>query len=117
MTRVFTLATLFALLFALFTQPFCPLATLQASEQSTSPLPLRVEQADGIVRIKIDDQPFAAIDFKSYAKPIVYPIYGPGQIPMTRNFPMKRGIPTISPCGLDTEMSTGSAFGTSKERS
>ncbi len=93
MTRVFTLATLFALLFALFTQPFCPLATLQASEQSTSPLPLRVEQADGIVRIKIDDQPFAAIDFKSYAKPIVYPIYGPGQIPMTRNFPMKKGIP------------------------
>jgi hypothetical protein len=34
---------------------------------------------------------FCDVDYRTYAKPIVYPIYGPGQLPMTRDYPMKTG--------------------------
>ena len=32
-------------------------------------------------------------DFTSYAKPILYPLKGPGGIEVTRNYPMKTGVP------------------------
>ena len=47
--------------------------------------PMKIEPLDGKFRISVDGQPCAELDYTSYAKPIVYPIYGPGQIPMTRN--------------------------------
>ena len=42
-------------------------------------------------QVKLDDALFTAFDFKTYNKPILYPIYAPGQIAMTRDWPMKDG--------------------------
>ena len=45
---------------------------------------------DGKIRVEIGGTLFAEYVYKGYAKPIVYPIIGPGGIPMTRNYPMKK---------------------------
>ncbi|MCA9148244.1 MAG: PmoA family protein [Planctomycetales bacterium] len=52
-------------------------------------LPIQITPAEGKFVVDAGGQPFCEIDYKTYAKPIVYPIYGPGQVPMTRNNPMK----------------------------
>ena len=44
------------------------------------------------IDIKIGDELFTTFDYGRYAKPIFYPILGPGQIGMTRNWPMKEGV-------------------------
>ena len=41
------------------------------------------------VTIKLDGEMFTTFDFDQYNKPIFYPILGPGQISMTRDWPMK----------------------------
>lgn len=42
--------------------------------------------------VTIDGQPFTEYRYLGYAKPILFPVYGPGQKPMTRNYPMVKGI-------------------------
>jgi hypothetical protein len=44
---------------------------------------------DGTVRVEIGGELFTEYVYQGYAKPILYPIIGPGGIGMTRNFPMK----------------------------
>lgn len=51
-----------------------------------------IAAAEGKFIVTADGQPFAEVDYTTYAKPIIYPIYGPQQIPMTRNFPMCAGV-------------------------
>ena len=55
--------------------------------------PLTIEALDGKCRVLVDGKLFAEVDYQTYDKPIVYPILGPGQIPMTRSYPMKRDVP------------------------
>ena len=43
------------------------------------------------VQVLVDGELFTTFDYGTYAKPILYPILGPGQIGMTRNWPMKEG--------------------------
>ena len=52
---------------------------------------VHLQQEDGRIRVTDNNELFCEVDYTTYAKPIVYPIYGPGQIPMTRNHPMKPG--------------------------
>jgi len=47
---------------------------------------------DKQIQVEVGGKPFTAFDYGTYAKPILYPIYGPGQIGMTRNWPMKDGV-------------------------
>ena len=47
---------------------------------------------DKSMDVLIDGELFTTFDYGSYAKPILYPILGPGQIGMTRNWPMKDGV-------------------------
>jgi hypothetical protein len=42
--------------------------------------------------VTIDGKPFTEYRYSGYAKPILYPVYGPGQKPMTRNYPMVKGV-------------------------
>ena len=44
------------------------------------------------VRVTLDDELFTEFDYRGYIKPILYPIFGPGQIGMTRNWPMKDDV-------------------------
>ena len=43
----------------------------------------------GKVRIEINGQLFSYYIYRGYSRPILYPVMGPGQIPMTRNWPLK----------------------------
>jgi hypothetical protein len=54
--------------------------------------PLKIEPDDGKFRVLVEGQLFAELDYRTYDKPIVYPIYGPGQISMTRNYPMRQDV-------------------------
>ena len=40
------------------------------------------------VEVQINDQPFTVYRFQGYPRPILFPVFGPGQIPMTRSYPM-----------------------------
>lgn len=42
--------------------------------------------------VTVDGQPFTEYRYSGYAKPILYPVYGPGQRPMTRNYPMVKDV-------------------------
>jgi hypothetical protein len=58
-----------------------------AGESSVS-----IQPEAGKFRVLVGDELFCEVDYQTYAKPIVYPIYGPGQVPMTRNYPMQQGV-------------------------
>ncbi|MFT4546914.1 MAG: hypothetical protein ACI8XO_002369 [Verrucomicrobiales bacterium] len=61
----------------------------------SSSLPLNAQEAEisiskgtSKVEIKAGDQPFAELRFgPERSKPVLYPIFGPGQVKMTRDFP------------------------------
>ena len=44
------------------------------------------------VQVKIGGKIFNEYLYGNASKPIIYPIIGPHEIPMTRNFPMKKGV-------------------------
>ena len=44
------------------------------------------------VRVTIDDKHFTDYIFRGHLKPILFPILGPGQVPMTRSWPIIDGI-------------------------
>jgi hypothetical protein len=54
-------------------------------------VPVTAEQRENKIVVIAGDDLFCEVDYRSYAKPIVYPIFGPGQVPMTRDYPMKTG--------------------------
>jgi len=66
-----------------------PAPTAWADEQPA----LSVEKDTGKIRVISGGRPFADYVYQGYAKPIIYPIYGPGQIAMTRNFPLRKDVP------------------------
>ena len=51
-----------------------------------------VETHDDRVDVAIDGEPFTAYVFKGHRKPILYPVKGPGGVPMTRSWPMEEGV-------------------------
>ena len=52
-----------------------------------------IEAEGDTYKVTIDDQPFTTYHpaAEGITKPILYPIYGPGGVAMTRDFPMKKG--------------------------
>ncbi len=60
--------------------------------QAERPARLTAKPSGDIVQVLVDDRPLATLRLKHSLRPIVYPIYGPGQIPMTRNYPMRKGV-------------------------
>lgn len=53
---------------------------------------IRILNPQGKYVVMLGQALFAEIDISQYAKPIVYPILGPDQTPMTRNYPMQKGV-------------------------
>ncbi|MEX0866695.1 MAG: PmoA family protein [Pirellulales bacterium] len=52
--------------------------------------PVKVTDSDGKISIEIDGKPFTQYIYQGHNKPVLYPIYGPGQTPMTRSFPFEK---------------------------
>lgn len=65
--------------------------TVKRSElQHDQPAQVELQREDGKVNVMLDGELFTTLDSKTYDKPILYPIYSPGQIAMTRDWPMKQ---------------------------
>ena len=50
---------------------------------------VQITQETNRLHIEINGEPFADYIFKGYAKPFLYPMFGPGGAHMTRDWPMK----------------------------
>ena len=50
---------------------------------------VQLKQLDDRVRVEIGGQLFTEYFFKDVPRPYCYPVLGPNEVPMTRNFPMK----------------------------
>jgi hypothetical protein len=81
------------LLFSAFACSICCCASVAAVEPDTGATPnVRFEHADKKLKVFLGDQHFTTFDYGSHDKPILYPILGPGQVGMTRNWPMKDDV-------------------------
>ena len=49
-----------------------------------------IERGENRITVSIGDDLFTAFNYKETAKPFLYPVLGPGQLQMTRDFPMKK---------------------------
>lgn len=64
-------------------------SAISASSAQDAPITI-VKQAADRVQVKVGDQVFTELLFGAdRSKPVLYPIYGPGQIPMVRDYPFK----------------------------
>lgn len=52
-----------------------------------------IRQVDGKYRVEIDGELFTEYRYDGYAKPILYPLLGPGGARMTRDYPQKEDSP------------------------
>lgn len=74
------------------------LSSSRAEEKPSSPTTgksaadVQLQQTGKNVKVMIGGEHFTTYDSENYAKPILYPILGPGQIGMTRNWPMKDNV-------------------------
>ncbi len=92
----------------------CPLLllsllSLPAIAQNAPPAPAKESFADerknpavitaaddakkGVVTVKAGDQIFTELHYREYAKPVLAPIYAPGGVLMTRQWPMGEALP------------------------
>ena len=77
---------------ASFLGPHTPRCNGQDSKPNLVEQEVRFEKESQQVQVFLGSEHFTTFDFGNYAKPILYPILGPGQIGMTRNWPMKEGV-------------------------
>jgi len=63
----------------------------EASHESSGQV--TITQSDDRLRVLIGGELFAEYIYRGYSRPVVYPIIGPHGIGMTRNWPMKDGVP------------------------
>ena len=49
-----------------------------------------VQEAGGTVRVEIDGTLFTEYHYQDVARPFLYPVIGPGGVPMTRDWPMRK---------------------------
>ena len=54
------------------------------------PAKVAIAKRENKIDVLLDDELFTTFDYAKYDKPILYPIYSPGQIAMTRDWPMKK---------------------------
>ncbi len=62
----------------------CPCESVAA--QGTG---VQITDQDGKLRIEIEGQLFSEYHYSGFSRPFLYPVLGPGGLPMTRNWPMK----------------------------
>jgi hypothetical protein len=53
---------------------------------------VQTRREDGRVDVLIDGKLFTSYLYKGRTKPVLYPVHGPDQVPMTRNFPLRDGV-------------------------
>lgn len=73
----------------LWTMLAAAIFTLGAGARAAAPGALAVTPQDGKVRVELGGKLFTEYVFTDTPKPFFHPVIGPGETPMTRNYPMK----------------------------
>src|ERR1041384_7231407 len=50
---------------------------------------VKIAEVGDVLRIEINGDFFSEYHFRNVARPFLYPVIGPGEVPLTRNWPMK----------------------------
>lgn len=66
-------------------------STLKAQEASDTS-GVRIRRSGDICAVTINGASFTDLHLAGFRRPILYPVYGPSQTPMTRSFPMQAGV-------------------------
>ena len=53
---------------------------------------IEAQEVDGKVNVTLDGAPFTTYDYSTFKKPILFPVIGPGGVPMTRSWPVVDGV-------------------------
>jgi hypothetical protein len=77
---------------ALRSAPAAALVALIVAAAARADVALERRDADGRVDVSIDGQPFTSYVFAGHKKPILYPVLGPGGVPMTRSWPVEKDV-------------------------
>jgi len=76
--------------------PFLTLALAIAGLASTAAAEDKVtithDKAKKLFRIEVNGNLFTEYVYATYPRPILYPVLGPGEVALTRNYPMKKGV-------------------------
>lgn len=64
--------------------------SIQEKAASIAPAKVAIKADEKKLNVTIDGELFTTFDHTTYTKPILYPILSPGQIRMTRDWPMKK---------------------------
>ena len=90
-------------------------SNLQESNVQTS---ITLESKDDRIAVKFGDELFTQYIFKGYEKPILYPVMAPGNVAITRRYPIEKKAaneatdhPHHKSSGLDRATSTAITFG------
>ncbi|EEF58732.1 PmoA family protein [Pedosphaera parvula] len=51
---------------------------------------VQIKEDGNVLHVSINGEPFTDYHFKDVPRPYYYPLLGPGEVPMTRNFPMQQ---------------------------
>lgn len=52
---------------------------------------VNITKTDGVLEVTIDGEPFTQYHYLNVSRPYLYPVFGPGGLPMTRDWPMNDG--------------------------
>src|SRR5690606_31185958 len=75
---------------ALITMTF--LAMTNADDAPASCREVKVTRTDEKIRVEIGGKLFTEYLHQGQRKPVLFPVIGPGETPMTRNYPMVTGV-------------------------
>src|SRR5579871_6135974 len=67
------------------------LAGCVSPNSKTGSTGVQISQGTDSLRVEINGQLFTEYHFTGAARPYFYPVMGPGELPMTRNWPMTAG--------------------------
>lgn len=70
---------------------YCLFASCVALLHAAQAEGVRIVEAGSTIEITIDGELFSRYHFKEVSRPFLWPVYGPGQTPMTRDWPMGKG--------------------------
>ena len=63
-----------------------------APAAETLAAPIAAKNQEGKVEVTLGGQPFTTYDYSTHKKPILFPVFGPGGVPMTRSWPVIDGV-------------------------
>ena len=69
-------------------QPPCLAVLLSVALASCAPVAVAIDAENGQVRVEIDGEHFTTVHYAATPRPHLFPVFGPGGIPMTRSWPM-----------------------------